>query len=98
MHKAVAIDGNNYIVQTQAMINHDAFDAETERYASNLKGIAADLLAVSVPGDHMVNPTPAKNLAKSIGAKLVEIDSNSGHMRITCEDANVARQVNAFLR
>ena len=57
-----------------------------------------ELLVVSVPGDHMVNPTPAKNLAASIDAELLEIHSNCGHMGTTCEDANVARQVNAFLQ
>jgi homoserine O-acetyltransferase len=91
-------DGNNYIAQTQAMIDHNAFDAGTERYSNNLKSIAADLLVVSVPGDHMVNPTPAKNLATTIGAELVEIHSNCGHMGTTCEDATVARKVNAFLQ
>ena len=91
-------DGNNYIVQTQAMISHNAFDTGTEKYASNLKGIAAELLVVSVPEDHMVNPVPAKNLATLIDAELVEINSNCGHMGTTCENANVARQVNAFLQ
>ena len=91
-------DGDNYIAQTQAMIDHDAFDAGTERYESNLKSVVADLLVVSVPGDHMVNPTPAKLLAKSINAEIVEIHSNCGHMGTTCEDADVARQVSAFLR
>ncbi len=91
-------DGYNYIAQTQAMIDHDAFDVGTEHYESNLKSIAADLLVVSVPGDHMVNPAPAILLAKSIDAELVEIHSNCGHMGTSCEDANVARQVRAFLR
>jgi homoserine O-acetyltransferase len=91
-------DGYDYIAQTQAMIDHNAFGAGTEEYESNLKGIAADLLVVSVPGDHMVNPTPAKTLAKSIDAQLVEIQSNCGHMGTTCEAADVAHKVNAFLR
>jgi homoserine O-acetyltransferase len=91
-------DGNNYIVQTEAMIRHNAFDSGTDNYPSNLKSIAAELLIISVPGDHMVNPVPAKNLATLIGAELVEINSNCGHMGTTCENANVARQVNAFLQ
>ncbi len=91
-------NANNYIAQTEAMISHNAFEIGTKRYASNLKSIATELLVVSVPGDHMVNPTPAKNLANSIGVDVVEIDSNCGHMGTTCEDADVARQVNAFLQ
>ena len=80
-------DGHDYIAQTQAMIDHDAFDEST----------VADLLVLSVPEDHMVNPTPAKLLAASIDAEFVEIHSNCGHMGTTCEDAEVARQVNDFL-
>ncbi len=90
-------DSNNYITQTQAMIDHDVFGAGTEQYENNLKSIVADLLVVYVPADHMVNPTPAKMLAASIGASLVDIQSNCGHMGTTCEDADVARVVNAFL-
>ena len=80
-------DGHDYIVQTQAMIDHNAIDENT----------VADLLVVIVPEDHMVNPTPAKQFATSVEAELVEIHSNCGHMGTTCEDAEVARQVNDFL-
>ncbi len=90
-------DGDNYIVQTQAMIDHDAFEYATEQHERHVKRIAAQLLIVSVPGDHMVNPAPAKALAVSADASLIEIHSNCGHMGSTCEDADVARQVNAFL-
>jgi homoserine acetyltransferase len=48
-------DSNNYITQTQAMIDHDAFGTGTEQYENNLKSIVADLLVVYVPADHMVN-------------------------------------------
>jgi homoserine O-acetyltransferase len=89
-------DSNNYLTQTQAMIDHDAFGTGTEQYENNLKSIVADLLVVYVPADHMVNPTPAKMLAASIGADLVDIQSNCGHMGTTCEDADVARVINPF--
>ena len=91
-------DGNNYIAQTQAMIDHNAFELGTERHQSNLKSIAADLLVISVPGDHMVNPTPAKLLAETIDAEFIEIKSNCGHMGTTCENAIVAQHTNAFLQ
>jgi len=90
-------DGYDYIVQTQAMIDHNAFGAGTEDFESNLKNILADLLVVIVPSDHMVNPATAKSLATSVGAELVEIHSNCGHMGTTCEAGEVAQQVNAFL-
>jgi len=90
-------DGHDYIAQTQAMIDHNAFGAGTEDHDSNLENITAELLVVIVPEDHMVNPTPAKSLATSVDAELVEIHSNCGHMGTTCEDAEVARQVNDFL-
>ena len=91
-------DGYNYIVQTRAMIEHNAFEAGTDRHQSNLEKIVADLLIVNVPGDHMVNPTPANRLAASLGAEHVEVRSNCGHMGTTCEDAKVAIKVNAFLQ
>ncbi len=91
-------DGYNYIAQTQAMINHNVFGYGTGLYERNVRSIATELLVVSVPGDHMVNPAPAKSLATLVGAAIIEINSNCGHMGTTCEDANVARQVNTFLR
>ena len=91
-------DSDNYIVQTQAMLDHNAFGSGTERYEKNLEKIAADLLVVSVPGDHMVNPATAKSMAVSIDAGLLEVQSNCGHMGTTCEDADVAKAVNLFLQ
>lgn len=90
-------DGHDYIVQTQAMIDLNVFGVGTEDHDSNLSSILADLLVVIVPEDHMVNPTPAKSLATSVDAELIEIHSNCGHMGTTCEEAEVARQVNDFL-
>ena len=91
-------DANNYIIQTQAMIDHNAFGSGTEEYASNIQDIAADLLVVNVPQDHMVNPATAKALALEIGAKLIEVDSNCGHLGTTCEGTLVVQKVSDFLR
>jgi homoserine acetyltransferase len=61
------------------------------------ESIQADVLVVGVPSDHMVNPTPGKALAKAIGARYAEIDSNCGHIGTGCEEWTVTALVNAFL-
>ena len=57
----------------------------------------AAVLVVGVPGDHIVNPVPGKNLASRMGADYYEVESNCGHIGTTCEADAVASRVNEFL-
>jgi homoserine O-acetyltransferase len=88
---------DDYVSQLEAMIDHDVLgpgDASAHAFAKRVK---ANVLMVSVPSDHMVNPVPAKQLAPTIGAEYLEIESNCGHMGSTCENDMVIAEVTRFL-
>ena len=90
------MDPNDYLAQLRAMLAHDAYaDFAEPAYPERIR---AKVLVVGVPGDHLVNPAPAKALAEAIGARYAEIHSNCGHIGTSCEAWKVEAIVNAFLQ
>jgi homoserine acetyltransferase len=47
--------------------------------------------------DHMVNPLPAEDFAKAIGAKVFVLDSDYGHISFSNETDKLGPAVRAFL-
>jgi homoserine O-acetyltransferase len=92
------MDPNDYLAQLRAMIAHDAYADFAAAEGGYHGRIAAGVLVVGVPDDHLVNPAPGKALAAAIGARYAEIDSNCGHIGTSCEAWKVEAIVNAFLR
>jgi homoserine O-acetyltransferase len=90
-------DPYNYLYQLRAMIAHNVFATDNFDQLDYVGTVTADILVVGVAGDQMVNPTPGKALAKSLGASYAEIDSNGGHMGSTLEADTVATVVHGFL-
>jgi len=88
---------DDYVSQLEAMIDHDVLgpnDTSAQRFFDELE---ASVLIVGVPGDHMVNQTPAKQLASRIGAEYFELESICGHYGTSCEEATVSARVAKFL-
>ncbi len=72
------------IRQRQAIIALDVpgeFGVSMEQAA---KRVHARTLVMVSPQDHMVNPGPAEEFAKYIGAAVITLDSNCGHLSFTC--------------
>ncbi|MFT5483278.1 MAG: homoserine O-acetyltransferase [Halieaceae bacterium] len=90
-------DPYDYLYQLQAMIAHNVFATDNPDRLDYIETVTADVLVVGVAGDQMVNPTPGRALAKSLGATYAEIDSNGGHMGSSLEADTVATVVNSFL-
>jgi len=88
---------DDYLVQLRAMIDHDVYADFTESGQSYTDRVQARLLLVGVPRDHAVNQAPARELAQTIGALYVGIESNCGHLGTSCEEAKVTAIVNNFL-
>jgi homoserine O-acetyltransferase len=88
----------DYLAQLRAMIAHDVYADFAAAEGGYPGRIAAGVLVVGVPDDHLVNPAPGKALAAAIGARYAEIDSNCGHIGTSCEAWKVEAIVNAFLR
>ncbi len=91
------IDPFDYMSQLRAMIGHDVyrdFDGSPERAA---KAIKARLLVVVALQDEMVNPEPARELARVAGARVVTLTGDCGHLASACEAEVMRREVARFL-
>jgi homoserine O-acetyltransferase/O-succinyltransferase len=82
-------DANDKIRQTQAMMSLDV--------ASNYGAVKAKVLVVVSRLDHVVTPGPAIEFAKLTGAKLIELDSDCGHLATSCESDRLNKAVAQFL-
>ena len=88
-------DANDWLSQLEAMIHHDAAHGGSMEEAE--KRVKARVLVVVAAQDHMVNPRPAEDFAKAIGAKVFVLDSDCGHISTGCEVGKLAPVVRAFL-
>jgi homoserine O-acetyltransferase len=82
-------DTNDWYRQLEAMIGLDiyrAFGGEPARAAAAVK---AKVTVIVATHDHMVNPIPAREFARTKGAALVELESACGHLSPGCEQPKV---------
>ena len=61
------------------------------------RAIKADVFVIAARFDHTVTPQPALDLAKALGARLLVLESDCGHMAPSCEAAKVNAAVADFL-
>ncbi len=72
------------IRQRQAILNFDLAAELGLTMEQVAKRVRAKMLIVVSPEDHMVNPNPARQFAKAVGAPVVTLDSACGHQSFTC--------------
>jgi homoserine O-acetyltransferase len=92
-----SFDANDKIRQTQAMMQLDvsrAFGGSLERAA---KAVKAKVFVVVSKFDHVVTPGPATEFASLLGAKLLELESDCGHLATSCESDRLNQAVAQFL-
>ena len=95
--QAPGFDANNRIRQSEAMMALDvpaAFGGSLERAAA---AVRARVLVVVSTTDHVVTPGPAVEFSRALGAELLELRSDCGHLATICEAGTLASAVNAFL-
>ena len=85
-------DPFDYMSQLRAMIAHDV--GSDDAFAKILR---AKLMVVVALQDEMVNPGPARALARATGADIVTLTSDCGHLATTCEREVFEREVRRFL-
>jgi homoserine O-acetyltransferase len=74
----------NQIRQRQAILNLD-LPAELGISVEEAAGrVRAKMMVIVLPRDYSVNPEPAKRFARAAGAPVVELDSECGHLSISC--------------
>jgi homoserine O-acetyltransferase len=94
---APGFDANDHIRQAEAMIAHDVsapFGGAMEKAAA---AVRARVLVIVSTTDHMVTPGPAIEFARQLGAELMEVRTDCGHLATNCEAGSLAASVNAFL-
>jgi len=90
-------DANDKIRQVQAMMQLDIsrdFGGSMERAAG---AVRAKVFVVVAGYDHVVTPGPATEFATLLGAKLLNLDSDCGHLSTTCESRHLNELVKDFL-
>ena len=88
-------DANDRIYQLEAMIGHDVARGGSMEEAA--QRVHAKVLVVPSQQDHMVNPGPALEFAKLLGAKVFLLTSDCGHLAPGCEADKLDPVVRAFL-
>ena len=82
-------DANDKIRQVQAMMSLDV--------AGDVGAVKAKVLVVVSKFDHVVTPGPATEFANLIGAKLVDLEGDCGHLATSCESRRLNEAVTQFL-
>ena len=71
------------------------FGGSLERAA---KSVRAEVFVVVAKFDHVVTPGPATEFAKILGAKLLNLDGDCGHLATSCESHTLNQAVSDFLK
>jgi len=91
-------DANDKIRQVQAMMKLDVsrdFSGSLERAA---RAVKAKVFVVVAKYDHVVTPGPATEFANLLGAKLLDLDGDCGHLATSCESHRLNDGVTQFLK
>jgi homoserine O-acetyltransferase len=92
-----SFDANDKIRQTQAMMQLDVsrdFGGSLERAA---KAVKAKVFVVVSRFDHVVTPGPAIEFGSLLGAKILNLESECGHLATVCESGRLNKAVADFL-
>jgi homoserine O-acetyltransferase len=92
-----SFDANDKIRQTQAMMKLDVtreFGGDLERAA---RAVKAKVFVVVSRFDHVVTPGPAIEFASLLGANVLNLDSECGHLATVCESTRLNAAVANFL-
>ncbi len=94
----MTLDTVNFTRQLDAMLGHDItrpFGGSMEKTAA---AIHTKALVIVARQDHMVNPAPALELAKTMSAEVLEIVSDYGHASPNMEMEKVGPAIARFLK
>ena len=91
------IDWNDFRWQLDAALAQDITATVGGTLEDAAKKIKAKMLIITSKQDHTVNPIPATRFAKLVNARLLELESDCGHMVNSCESEKVNSAVHDFL-
>jgi homoserine O-acetyltransferase len=88
----------NVLGGLNAMISLDIYKSASSDIENISDVIKADLLVIVSKQDHLVNPISSTLLAEKLGAKLVTLTGDCGHIAVFCEAEKVKKAVTEFLK
>jgi homoserine O-acetyltransferase/O-succinyltransferase len=88
----------DYLCQVNAIITQDIYQSSGKTIADMKEYIKAKTLIIVSKSDHLVNPQSSIDLAKAIGATLLELNTDCGHSGALCDRPLVKETVTRFLR
>jgi homoserine O-acetyltransferase len=90
-----AIDANDRVWQLKAIMRQDVIGKRTIEEAA--RAAEARFLVIVSARDRLVNPQPALDWARAIGAPTYVSQGDCAHLIMSCDGAEVSRRVRAFL-
>ena len=91
-------DANNKIRQSEAMMALDVAEQLGGSMEKAAVAVKAKVLVIVAKQDHLVTPQPAIDFAHQLGASLLELESDCGHLAPSCQQGQVFAAVAAFLQ
>ena len=89
-------NADNWKSQLKAMLAHNVSANYNNDMETAMNRVKAKMLNIVSLQDHMVNPSAAIKFSKAIGAKLLELNNDCGHLGPGCEMNKVNKAVNEF--
>jgi len=83
--------------QMRAKLKHDVARPFGGNLEAAAKRVKASMLIVVAAGDHIQRPEPAREFARLTASRLVELQSDCGHLSTDCDAKRLAAEVNIFL-
>lgn len=93
-----SMKAEDLLCQVKAILTQDIYKSSGKTIADMKQQISARMLIVISISDKIVNPQSSIDLAKAIGATLLELDNDCGHGGFMCDQALVKETVTKFLR
>jgi homoserine acetyltransferase len=88
----------DWLCQVKAILAQDIYKSSGKTMVDIKELIKARTLIIVSKSDLLVNPQNSVDLAKAIGATLLELDNDCGHIGPFCDQKLVQETVTRFLR
>lgn len=87
----------NHLTQLYAMEDYNIYKNFNNSVSETAKHIKTEVFFILNKTDHLVNPTPALELADELNCKVLLLDNNCGHLGIGCELEKCGNEIHSFL-
>jgi len=93
---AAGFNAENWASQLRALIAHDISEPFGGAIKKAASVIQAQVFIIVSTQDHIVNPEPAIKFARLIKAEIFKLNSDCGHLAVSCEMDSVIKAVADF--